>query len=107
MLFNVDLNLFLYNFNDSKNNNYNKEDFFNFNFFNSRINFFNATLNTEIFKLNLSMYIILIEHFFHKSSIFKTTKKRLNYAHIFKLLVLKNKFLNIFKIINNDIIKNC
>lgn len=107
MFFNVELNLFLCDFDDSKNDDYNEEDLSDFDFFDSCIDFLDVILNTEIFKLDSSMYIILIEHFLHEPSILKTTKKRLNYAHIFKLLTLENKFSDTFKIIDDDIIKNC
>jgi len=107
MLLNVDLNLFLYNFNNSKNDNYNKEDFLDFNFFDSCIDFFDVIAKTKIFELNLSIYIILTRHLSYKSSILKIAQKRSNYVHIFKRLALESKFLEISKFIDNDIIKNC
>lgn len=107
MLLNVELNLFLCDFDSSKNDDYDEEDLSDFDFFDSRIDSLDIISDTEIFELGSSMYIILIEHLSHESSILKTTKKRLNYAHIFKLLALESKFSDTSEIIDDDIIKNC
>jgi len=101
------LNFFLYNFDSSKNDNYNRENLFDFDFFDSRINFFDITAKTEIFGLDSSIYIILAKYLFYEFSILKTVQKRSNYIYIFECLALESKFLEISEFIDNDIIKNC
>jgi len=104
---NVNLNLFLYNFDNSKNNNYNRENLFNFGFFDSCIDFFDVIAKIEIFGLDSSIYTILIEYLSYESSILKIVQERSNYVYIFECLAFESKFSKIFEFIGGDIIKNC
>lgn len=73
MLLDANLNLLLCDFDDSKNENYDEENLFDFDFFDSRIDFFDVTTNIEIFELDSNIYTILARHLSHESSILKTT----------------------------------